>query len=576
MGGIKLFYKYIDDVLKGRRVCGRLERLTVERTVELMDNPKYYFDEAEAERVLKIISLFRHTKGKYYKTRFQMMPWQAYMWGHIFGLMVKTTGKRLTREVLLCMAKKGGKSEVAGATGIIYTFFDGEARAECYSAANTYNQAKFCWDAGKYIAKQLANDSPSFANDLKLYDSITTRSIVKLSDESFFRPIAADSSTLDGVNPHAAFQDEFHESKDNSIPENMVSGMVLREAPLMMYTTTRGFHPQGPLRELENHCIDVLEKKYLEDTLFPLIFAFDPADIEQFKKDFGKDPDDIDISYWAKSNPGLGQAPTVEGLKTTYRKAMNKGPTAQQNLMVKNFNIWVRQSKSWLDIKHWLKCGKGPIDREKFAGRMAFGAYDLSSKWDLSCKGLLFPPEPGEKEFTFFADFFCPEENAEFRAKRDRVPYLSWAANGRLTLTPGNVVDYEYIEAQILDDVNKYDVNHFRYDPMFATETSTRLSGAGVPVEVFKQNVSNYNEPITKLEEIILGGALNWGACPVIDWMFGNVAIRQNATGLIMFDKQKSREKIDGMVTLAMCFGGYLHWYANNEEIDPNSMIYWG
>lgn len=565
----------MDDVMSGERIAGRLEKLCVERTLRLMEDERYYFDEAEADRVLNLISLFRHTKGKYYKTPFCILPWQAYFWAHIFGMKRKDSGNRLTREVLLCMAKKGGKSEVAGATGVVMTFFDGEHRAECYSAANTYNQAKFCWEAGKYIAKMLADDSVSFAKDLKIYDSITTRAIISKPDESFFRPIAADSSTLDGVNPHFAVQDEYHESKDDSIPGNMISGMVQRESPMMMYVTTRGFHPQGPLRQLENHCIDVLERKYEENTVFPLIFALDKEDEEQFKKDFGKDPDDIDISYWHKANPGLGQAPTIEGLKANYRKAVQKGPTAKVNLMVKNFNIWVRQSKTWLDIGHWAKCGKGEIDTGKLKGRRAFGAYDLSSKWDLTAKGLLFPPDENNDSFVFLSSYYCPEDGAQFRAGRDKVPYLEWSEKGRLTLTPGNVIDYGYIERDILDDCGKYNVESWKYDPMFATEISTKLQEQGASVEPFKQSVMNYNEPIMKLEEVILDEILNWGNCPVIDWMFGNISIKMNATGLVMFDKKTSREKIDGMVTLAMCMGGYLDWYVNNENIDSSNMVFW-
>ena len=155
--------KYMDSVMSGQRMAGRLERLAVERTARLMEDERYFMDTEEVERVLGIISLFRHTKGQYYGQPFQLFPFQAYYFAHAFGLKRKDTGLRLTRKTLLVTAKKSGKSELAGAQAVLMAFFDGEPRAECYSAANKFDQALFCWDAARVICKQLAADSESFA-----------------------------------------------------------------------------------------------------------------------------------------------------------------------------------------------------------------------------------------------------------------------------------------------------------------------------------------------------------------------------------------------------------------------------
>lgn len=560
-----LWDSYISEITSGKRLAGELERLSVERFLHLSKNDKYYFDKVEVEDKLHAVSLFKHTKGSFKGVPFNILPWQAFFWAYIFGLKHKDDNYRVVREVLLCMAKKGGKSEVGGATGVLMTFFDGEQGAECYSAANSSDQAEFSWNAGATICKQLINDDEGFAEICRVYDSVNNRRILDIESGSFFKTIAAENKTLDGVNPHFALIDEFHEARDDGIPKNLRSGMVQRTQPLLMYVTTRGFNPLGELAKLERKHIGLLRNQFRDDSSMSMIFALDEPDEAHLRKEWGKPVEEIEKSFWHKSNPGLGIAPSLRGLESMYTDAINEGISAQTNVMVKNFNIWVRQSKAWIAIQHWNQC-TGEIDRASLAGRNCFGSFDLSSKWDLTCFGLLFPPEQPEEKFIFFANYYCPEDGIEQRTKRDKVPYMDWAKNGAMVATPGNVIDYEYIRNDIRAAHESYKVQAVYYDPMFATETATKLEEEGIKCTAMRQTQFKFNEPILKLEELILSGQINKGSDVVLDWMFENVAIRRNSTGLVAFDKDKSNEKIDGMVVLAMCMAAYIDKLKSEEE----------
>jgi phage terminase large subunit-like protein len=555
---VKLWDKYADDVVSGRRLTGNLERLAAERYLSLRKNDRYNFDVQEVEEKLHVISLLKHTKGSFKGKPFNVLPWQAFFWAYIFGFKHKDDNLRVVREVLLCMAKKGGKSEVGGATGVLMTFFDNEQGAECYSAANSSDQAEFSWSAGATMCKQLIADDEGFGEICRVYDSVNNRRILDVESGSFFKTIAAENKTLDGVNPHFALIDEFHEARDDSIPKNLRSGMVQRTQPILMYVTTRGFNPLGELAKLERKHIALLNGQAKDDSAMSLIFAFDQEDEEQLKKDWGKDVEEIDKTYWGKANPGLGTAPSLRGVESMYTDAVNEGISAQTNVMVKNFNIWVRQNKAWISINAWRQT-QGEIDIEALRGKTCYGSMDLSTKWDLTCFGLLFPPQEGIDKFTFVNKYYCPEDNITFRANRDKVPYREWNEAGILTATPGNVIDYEYIRADIEQAMKDYDMKTLYYDPMFATESAIKLQEQGVETYKFRQTAYQFNEPIMKLEEWILSGQLNKGKDPILDWMFENVAIKRNATGLVQFDKDKSNEKIDGMVVLAMCTAAYLH-----------------
>jgi phage terminase large subunit-like protein len=548
---------YINDVLKGRRTCGRLERLAVERFVRLCKDPRYVFDKAEARHVLQILGCLRHTKGKYYGKLWQLLPWQAFFFAYIFGLKHKDTGLRVTRKVLLCMAKKGGKSEVGGALGVLMSFFDGEQGAECYSAANKYDQAKFCWDAAKVMLTQLKEENEYIQGNLKVYDSITTRAVLNQGSNSFFKPIAADAKTLDGVNPHLGVVDEYHEAADDSIPNNLESGMVSREQPLLCIVTTRGFNSNGVLRQLEDRYTEILEGQLENDAVFPLVFALDEGD------------DWNDEKVWPKANPGIGITPSWEGLREQYNKATTEGATSEVNFKTKNMNVWSNVASVWIqdDI---ITRDNTTYTIDDIPRQKCYAGLDLAQTRDIAALSLFFPGENGAKS-RHITRYYCPEDTIIERSRKDRVPYSQWVADGWLMATPGNVIDYSFIEADVYAVAARFDMELMYFDPYNGSKLIPDLAGAGIPCEPLRQSAMQFNAPIKELERQFLGGMFDNGKDPVMRWMAGNVVLYTDGNGNVKFDKGKSREKIDGMVALAMAVGAYVF----HRDKDYYSMIDW-
>ena len=553
-------HEYISEVLDGKRLVGELELAAVKRWSEFESDPDIYYDEKGVERVIQIFRLLKHTSGEYYGKRFQLLPWQIFVLSWIFGWKYKDSGYRVTRKAYVEVAKKNGKSELAGAIGLYGAFFDGEMGAECYSAANKYDQATICWNAGKVMATQFMQESKKFASICKVYDSITTRGLKNVQGESSFKPIAADSKTLDGVRPHFAIIDEYHEAKDDSILRNLSSGMVNRTQPLLFIISTAGFNINGPCHQYRKVVNDIVSGKKEDKSTFGLIFTAN------------KDDDWNDEKTWQKANPSIGTTPSWDGLRTEYTKALNEGQSAEINFKTKNLNIWVRQSKTWITDKIWMQ-GNKTESEEVLMGSECYAAVDLSTKWDLTCFGLLFPPTPDRDSFIFKAKYYCPQEGAQFRAKKDGVPYLDWAKDKHLYLTEGNVTDFNAVQLDIQEAMQNYAVQKVYYDPWQSTQFASELFADGVPMEQFRQTVVNYNEPIREMEALISKGQIWHGGDPVLRWMAGNITLKTNHTGLVMFDKDKSQEKIDGMVVLAMCYAAYMDSKKGQMPFDAESVI---
>jgi phage terminase large subunit-like protein len=84
-----------------------------------------------------------------------------------------------------------------------------------------------------------------------------------------------------------------------------------------------------------------------------------------------------------------------------------------------------------------------PIPRDllaRFMERKAWAGVDLSMTTDMTAASFVFPEEDGA--FSILPFFWMPEEGLKKREIRDGMPYRTWADQGFLELSPGNVIDY--------------------------------------------------------------------------------------------------------------------------------------
>lgn len=140
------------------------------------------------------------------------------------------------------------------------------------------------------------------------------------------------------------------------------------------------------------------------------------------------------------------------------------------------------------------------------------------------------------------------------RSHNDHVPYDVWVRAGYITATPGNVIDYEYILAQVDEDMQAYDIPEIAFDRWGASRIQTQLAELGDEnfLIQFGQGFASMSPPMKELERLIAGHRLAHGNNPVLNWMADNLVARTDPAGNIKPDKEKSLEKIDGMVALIM------------------------
>ncbi len=522
--------KYARDVKSGKIPACKLVKLACKRHLSDLRFGKkrgIYFDELEADYALDFFGFLNHSKGEWAGETFELEPWQQFIVGSIFGWL-REDGTRRFRTAYNEIPRKNGKSTLAAGIGLTLFFADGEPGAEVYTAATKKDQAKIVFEEAKNMVLASAH--------LKKRIGVFKTNLHMLSQRAKLEPLGADEDTMDGLNVHGAIIDEVHAHKNRGVVEVLETATGARRQPLQFEITTAGYDRNSICWEHHDYSTKILEGIIEDDTWFAFITSID-------EKDDWTNPD-----TWIKANPNLGVSAKLDDLIRKCEKAKHL-PAAQNAFRRLHLNQWTEQANRWINMTSWNKC-KGHVDAELLAGKECYGGLDLASTTDIAAFVLYFPTE-----LKALSYFWIPEENIQERVNRDRVPYDAWVRDGHITATEGNVVDYDVIRSDINALGETFNIQEIAADRWNATQIITQLEGDDFTMIPFGQGFASMAAPTKELGRLITGKELQHGDNPVLSWMASNMTVKQDAAGNLKPDKEKSTEKIDGIVALIMAIG---------------------
>lgn len=539
--------KYIDDVLKDNIVVGEAIRLQCKRHVAQLEQQKndsfpFFFDFDSARKVLRFAGISMFGKGRLSGQPFKLEGWQAALLWQAYGWKRKDSGTRKHKQIYVKVARKNGKTEflsLIGNYGFTLEGFTAKERdPEIYWAATKKDQAKYGWTIQKSQLGHLIKKSNKVAN----YAKILTHNIDTKKGTGFVRYLGKDSNTEDGLSPYYGLIDEYHEHSSDEMVNVVISGMGARLSPMLWIITTAGFNPQSSCAQFEKRCYDILRGTIENENILPWVFDLDPDD------------DWNDKSVWPKANPNLGVSVSMEFLESQYQDAVTMGADKEANFLTKNLNKWVNAKVTFIRDAVYV-ANTGAVDYEKLKGKTAYGGLDLASTDDTTSYCLYFPVQDGLEKPVAIWQYFIPGDNVRDRVRRDAVPYLDWIREGWITTTPGNVTDYNYIKKHILESFEKYNISSVGFDRWNASQLVIDLIDEGLPFEKFGQGFGSMNAPTKEYQRLQLTGEILLEDNPVSRWQNSNISIKMDPAANIKIDKQKSSERVDGMVSLVMAIG---------------------
>jgi phage terminase large subunit-like protein len=503
------------------------------------------FDEAKALRVKKFIENLTFSKGEWQGKPFRLIDWQ---WEKIlrpaFGTL-REDGYRQYRFVYVEVPKKSGKTELGGAIALYMLCADREGKPEIFSAAGDREQAGLVYQAAEEMAKKC-----HALRHLKILES--RKRIVNPRNSGFYQVLSSESELQHGLSPSCVIFDELHAQPDDRLWNVLTAGTdYARRQQLVVVLTTAGIYNKESIWWKERTRAVQVEKGILKQPNFlPVLYLADP------EKD-----DPADEELWKRVNPSLGYIFDLQKIREDYEIAKND-PVELQNFKRFRLNIPIRQLSKWMPMDKWDGCDSEP-PFELLKGRKAYGGLDISSKIDLTAFVLVVPTDDEEGFFDVIWKFYCPEESVLRRSQVDRVNYDIWQKQGYLVGTPGNVVDYAFIERDILEAAETYDLREIGFDPWNAQATATRImeklnptnDEKGFQMVEMRQGTKTFNEPAKDLLVKVMTGKVRHGGNPIARWNADNLVMRIDANGNVAPDKQRATEKIDGIVGLLMAWG---------------------
>ncbi len=482
-----------------------------------------------ADNLCSFIERLPHVKGPLAGQMIVLEPWQVFILSTVFG-WVKSDGKRRFRRSYIEVPRGNAKSTLSSAVGLYMLAADREGGAEVYSLATTRDQARIVFGDAQTMARM----SPGFRSRFSV--NVGAHNMHVLQTGSKFEALSAEGSTLDGLNIHMGCIDELHAHKTRTVYDVVETGTGKRDNSLLWVITTAGSNRSGICYEVRSFVTKLLNGVFQDDTQFGIIYGLDEGDDWAAKDSL------------IKANPNWGISVREEILVPLQAKAMQL-PSAVNNFKTKHLNEWASADKSWMDMRAW-DAGMNPdLELDQFLGQPCWVGLDLASKTDIAALVMLFQHPDTPDAFVVFGKYYLPEDTVQAAGNSQ---YQGWSHTGLLSVTPGNVIDFSWIEADLLEIASKFSVEAVAFDPFQATQLSTRMLAEGLPMIEVRPTVLNFSEPMKTLEALVLQKKLVHDGDPVLAWMASNVVAHTDVKDNIYPRKERAENKIDGIVALIM------------------------
>lgn len=532
-----VFTSYALDVVDGVQVACEYVQLACARYLAFFD--KYDFDERKVLQVINFIRGFRHFQGRYSGKSFELLPYQIWIVSSIFGFYHRGTRDRVVHYVYIELARKQGKTALMAAICLYMMIADGENGSEVELLANSKKQATICFD----LARNFSRSKDPREKWLRTFRD----KILFDHTRSYLQVLASEAAGNDGWNSYCFCLDECHAQKDSRLWDVMTSSQGARGNYIASIITTAGLSIYGFCYQYRRGCLDVLYNATENDSQFVAIYTLDEGD------------DWEDESCWVKSNPSLGYTVTSEYLRQQIANAKIFG--TEVSTKTKNFNLWMQSSEVWLSDKLLLNLTQ-KVDLNDYRGQFCFVGVDLSATRDLTAVAVSIPVDD---TYVFKVFYYLPA--SELEGNENSELYKKWHRLGLLTVTPGNVVDYDYITTDILKVGNVLSISKIAYDKWNAVQWAIKCTELGMPLEPFSQALWSFNQPSKEFERLALSGKVVIDNNEITRWCFSNVTLKFDHNENMKPVKTHKMLKIDGVIAIIESLGVQLLEPSYDNEV---------
>jgi phage terminase large subunit-like protein len=442
-------------------------------------------------------------------------------------------GNRVVRTAVITLPRKQGKTAICAGLALAHLCGpEAEPRGQVYSAAADRKQAGLLFNEMLAIIRQVP----------ELEERIIVRSFNKSLEDtvtgSTYQVLAANVRTAHGLSASCVIYDELAQARDRQLWDVLSTSTAARKEPLIVVISTQSADRTHIMSELVSYGRQILEG-VVEDPAFHGCIYSAPMDADPW-----------DETIWHACNPALGDFRSLDEMRTAARQAQRM-PAMEASFRLLYLNQPVDAESRFIASADWDACG-GAAELEELRGMPCWAGLDLSSTTDLTALVLYFPASG-----VLLPYFWVPRDNILERENRDRVPYATWARMGFIETTNGRATDRLAIARRLAEIASAYDLQAVAFDRWRIEDLQKTMADEGIdiPMMPFGQGFKDFSPAVEEFERLILAGTLRHGGHPILTWCLSNCIIEQDPAGNRKLSKEKSREKIDGIVAACMAVG---------------------
>ena len=516
------------------------EVLAVRRFFSMLD--KYNWSASAVRKFFRFYEKIVKFSGMNGRTHYRLTPVQCFQFANIFGFRLPD-GRRLIRTAYLFVPRKFSKTTSSAALAV-YDMLCGDSNAQAYVGANSYDQAKVCFDEIRNIMFDLDKSGKHLRiNREKI-------SFLNGTRNSFIQCLTANAKTKDGLFASLVIMDEYAQARNTAgkngadLKNVLTTSMGPRLNPLTVVITTASEVVDGPFAHELAGVQKVLRGEAENDTMFASLFMPDVDDAED------------DPHTWRKVQPHLGVTVQPDFYKNEYRNAL----LSAENMLAfrtKLLNIFaVNEEKTWFTYKKARELvGKFDIDSVKGHPDCAV-AFDLSVHDDFSAVSYTLYSRENRRFYTH-TDYYFPE--GALKGHPNEQLYRQWHSMGALRLCKGDCIDVKMIADDILRRSQVVHIIRIGYDAYKSQELVNILSSIGAKnvLTPYSQTYGSFNLPVEAMEMLAYQDppAITINDNPINVFCLLNCVIDTDNLENKKPLKASHNRKIDGAITLLMTLG---------------------
>lgn len=548
--------------------CGKYEVLACRRHLDDMrrsaEDPSfpYVFDKSRAERIFRHFGNIPRLDdiGK----TIILEPWQKFDYGSIFGWVRRDDGRRRFRTAFIENPRGHAKTTVAAAIGLYCMTADAlyppgepeKAVFEMQPEIDIVAVDRFQGRKARTDMADMASSSPAIKKHLTIRRSYI-RHKTRGGEVVVF---SKDKNNKDGGRPSLVICEEWHAHLTRTLHEAAVKGMGKKAQSLDLIITTAGEDAENkPCYQDLLQYKRVLDGGAKQDDVFIMIREID-------------DGDDVhDESVWQKANAFFrGDSEygrrLMEAVRSEHDDAYAANNYAKiREWLIKRMDKWQPDSSNKYFtgcMEKFRECEIPPDEFVKLVrGREGYYGFDLGETRDLT--GVAWAASLPDGRIAVSVHGFIAQNKARAHETSDRVPYLAWAEDGYVTLTPGDVIDNRYVEDYIytLESTDGSPLSRgmkaaeIDYDGHNANDMAIRMRehyGSEERIVEIPQTCAALNNATKSFRELVLAGRIVAEYSPLFEWCLSNAEEVRNSSGDIKLSKRNKNDtqRIDPVAAL--------------------------